>query len=108
MWDSANNQGGVGIFGNSQLGIWSPGDWGGAAALMFYGPGASSPNTNVIESRKKMKHDFTFPAADVNGSSTASLRFFRNIGIQSGNLTPGTSDPSSTSGKNGDIILIWE
>lgn len=110
MWDSADNQGGVGIFGNSQLGIWSPGDWGGVAALMFYGPGASSPNTNVIESRKKMKHDFTFPAADVGhgGGASSGLRFFRNIGMQSGDLTPGTSDPSSTSGKNGDIILIWE
>lgn len=108
MWDSADNQGGIGIFSTSQLGIWSPGDWGSSAALMFYGPGASSPNTNVIESRKKMKHDFIFSAADVGfgGGASSSLRFFRNIGMQSGDLTPGTSDPVGV--KNGDIILIWE
>ena len=50
-----------------------------------------------------MKHDYSFGAS---GASTSAQRFFRNIGMQSGDLTPGTSDPIA--GKNGDIILIWE
>jgi hypothetical protein len=103
MYDSNGSQGGIGIVIANQLGIWSPGDWGGSASLAFYGP-SHSTNPNIIESRKQMRHDYSFTAS---GSATASQRFFRNIGIQSGDLTAGTSDPSG-SGKSSDIILIWE
>lgn len=102
MYDSNGAQGGIGIVTTNQLGIWSPGDWGGASALVFYGPSHPS-NPNIIESRKQVRHDYSFAAS---GAATSSQRFFRNIGMQSGDLTPGTSDPVGV--KNGDIILIWE
>lgn len=104
MYDSNDAQGGIGIVTTNQLGIWSPGDWSGASSMAFYGPSHPS-NPNIIESRKQMRHDYSFP---VSGAATSAQRFFRNIGMQSGDLTPGTSDPASTTGKNGDIILIWE
>ena len=102
MYDSNGAQGGIGIVTTNQLGIWSPGDWSGASSMAFYGPSHPS-NPNIIESRKQMRHDYSFA---VSGAATSAQRFFRNIGMQSGDLTPGTSDPVGV--KNGDIILIWE
>jgi hypothetical protein len=103
IYDVSDQQGAIATVGPNKIGIWAPGAWGGSASMMFYGPNAASPNTSLIQSRGPMQHDYAFPNIT---NTTASTRYFRNIGMQSGDLTAGTSDPSGT--KNGDIILIWE